>query len=374
MISSFFASEQICRTPHPLTWTAEKNELFISACREMADFHYTQSKDIQRLYKKYNFHPSQLRSLNDLSILPSVGVQAMKYFLLLSRSEEKAVLRLTSSGTNGQKTQIWFDEDSLARVQSMLDGLWGQFGLISDQPTNYLMMVYDPTHAQDLGIAFSIRNQQRFAPKVDDFFALQKNNKNEWQFMVKECIDKLKSYSLAGLPVRICGIPSFIHDLVLAMKEPIHLPKNSFILTGGGWKAAEGRKISKEQFRSELSLSLGIPEANIRDGYGMAEHSAPYMECAHHRFHVPVYNRILIRNPETLDVLPTGHIGLLELITPFNTMMPNLSVLSTDLGYMDLDSCPCGLNSPTFTLVGRGGLVKHKGCAITASELTARGT
>jgi hypothetical protein len=74
-----------------------------------------------------------------------------------------------------------------------------------------------------------------------------------------------------------------------------------------------------------------------------------------------------------MAALPAGHIGLLELITPFNSMMPNLSVLSTDLGYLDTEQCTCGLKSPTFTLVGRGGLVKHKGCAMTAAELTKKG-
>lgn len=374
MKNLFKASEQISRITDPLNWTPEKNELFISACREMAEFHYAESSDLKTIYDKRKFQPSQLQTLSDLSLLPSVGVQAMKYFLLLSREEEQACLKLTSSGTNGQKTQIWFDEESLSRVQAMLDGLWGQFGLVSDQPTNYLMMVYDPKAAQDLGIAFSIRNQQRFAPKASEFFALQKNSKNVWEFMMDECIQTLEKYRQEGLPVRICGIPSFIHDLTSAIKSSIVLPKNSYILTGGGWKAAEGKRISKEQFRKELSDKLGIPEQNIRDGYGMAEHSAPYMECTHHRFHVPVYNRILVRDPETMKELPADNVGLFELITPFNTMMPNLSVLSTDLGYLDSKPCPCGLNSPTFTLVGRGGLVKHKGCAITAAELTKKGS
>jgi hypothetical protein len=71
----------------------------------------------------------------------------------------------------------------------------------------------------------------------------------------------------------------------------------------------------------------------------------------------------------TLEVLPPGEIGLLEFITPFNAMMPNLAVLSTDLGYLDPTPCPCGRLSPTFTLVGRGGVEKHKGCAIAAGDI-----
>ncbi len=104
----------------------------------------------------------------------------------------------------------------------------------------------------------------------------------------------------------------------------------------------------------------------------MAEHAAPYMTCAKHRFHVPVYNRVYARDPVTLEVLPPGETGLLEFVTPFNAMMPNIAILSTDLGYMDPTPCACGRKSPTFTLMGRGGLVKHKGCAITAGEIVKR--
>jgi phenylacetate-coenzyme A ligase PaaK-like adenylate-forming protein len=144
------------------------------------------------------------------------------------------------------------------------------------------------------------------------------------------------------------------------------------MVTGGGWKAAEDRKVSREDFREKVSRFLGIPIENIRDGYGMAEHSAPYIECRRHRFHVPVYNRVLTRDPVTLEVLAPGKTGLLELITPYNAMMPNLAILSTDLGFISPEECPCGASSPTFTLVGRGGLWKYKGCAIHAGEIVKR--
>ena len=144
------------------------------------------------------------------------------------------------------------------------------------------------------------------------------------------------------------------------------------MVTGGGWKAAEQKKITRVEFREQVTRLLGITAENIRDGYGMAEHSAPYIECKAHRLHVPVYNRIIVRDPVTLSALPPGEIGLLELVTPFNLMMPNLAVLSSDLGAMDPEPCECGRRSPTFTLAGRGGLVKHKGCALHADDIVRR--
>lgn len=374
-MNAFPRSEAICRVTEPLHWDEEKTQTMVDACREMAEFHLEHSPDIAFLYKKKRFTPSSLRTEADLAKLPFVGVTAMKYFLLTSIPHEKAVLKLTSSGTRGQKTQIWFDEESLARVQAQMDSLWAQEGLVSSVPTNYCNFIYDPDDAQDLGIAFSVKNEERFAPMKESYFVVRKNAEGNWHYDKQKAIDKLRQYEAQGAPTRLLGIPSFLFELLEELEkrgEQIKLPPHSWLLTGGGWKAAEDKSVTRAQFRQMVTKLVGIPDANIRDGFGMAEHSAPYIECDHHRFHVPVFNRILVRDPDTLQTLPAGEVGLLEFITPFNAMMPNLAILSTDLGFLDPAPCSCGRRSPTFTLVGRGGLTKHKGCAITATDLVKR--
>ncbi|MGE0174898.1 MAG: hypothetical protein AB7T49_19050 [Oligoflexales bacterium] len=373
-MQQFSAADKICKISNPFDWTPEGNALMVEACREMASFHYKQNPDIQKLYNKYSFDPASLRSTTDLERIPSLGVHAMKYFLFSSLPDSAAVLKLTSSGTRGQKTQIWFDQQSLDRAQSMLDGLWRQQGLVTESPVNYLMFIYDPKDASDLGIAFSIANQMRFAPARDTFFAIRKNKEGQWFLDMAGVMAKLEEYAKTQCELRIHGIPSFIFEAMTALKtigKSFEFPK-SHVLTGGGWKAAEDKKVTKEYFYEMLQETLGIKDENVLDGYGMAEHSAPYMECRLHRFHIPVYCRIIIRDPATMRSLSLGEQGLIELLTPFNSMMPNLSVLSTDIGQLDKDKCRCGYQSPTFTLLGRGGLKKHKGCALTASEVVKR--
>jgi len=373
-MSEFPFSNELCRSDHPLDWSEKSRSLMIKACREMAIFHSRHNREFDWLCRKAAFNVESINVESDLEKIPAVGVTAMKYYLLLSLAEEAAVLKLTSSGTRGQKTQIWFDRDSLDRVQSMLELLWRQEGLISKKQTNYMMMVYDPEEAKDLGIAFTLKNQQRFAPPSETYFAIRKNAMGAWEFNMKAVIEKLNSYIGQGKPVRIMGIISFIYELLEELEKTgaVALPPESFLLTGGGWKTADEKKVPRDYFRGKASRILGIPDENIRDAYGMAEHSAPYIECKRHRFHIPVYNRIFIRNPETMTVMSPGEIGLLQLISPFNAMMPNLSILSTDMGHIDPDPCPCGWKAPTFTLVGRGGLVKHKGCALRAGEILRR--
>lgn len=375
-MNEFPHNTAICTVKDPLHWDEKKCALMVSACREMALFHYNRCREMQWLYDRHHFDPGSIRTEQDLARIPSLGVTAMKYYLILSLPESEAYLTLTSSGTKGQKTQVLFDKESLDRVQTMLRNLWIQEGLVSEEPTNYLQMVYDPEEAQDLGIAFSVKNEQQFAPVARTYYAIKKDLTGQWEFRFQETMDTLRDYCREGRPVRVHGITRFIWDLLDALEREkadiAPLPAGSHLLTGGGWKTADNKKVTKEYFRERAARLLGIEPRNMRDGYGMAEHSAPYIECSRHRFHIPVYNRILIRDPVTMRALPPGEAGLLELISPFNAMMPTLALLSTDVGYVDPGECGCGWKSPTFTLVGRGGLVKHKGCALHASEIVKR--
>src|SRR5271156_4406537 len=98
-MSAFDAAEAISRIADPLHWTDEKCALMVDACREMAFFHDEHSPETHFLYQRHGFRPQTLTREEDLARLPAVGVTAMKYFLLTSRPAEKAVLKLTSSGT-----------------------------------------------------------------------------------------------------------------------------------------------------------------------------------------------------------------------------------------------------------------------------------
>ena len=367
----FPRAEAACRMGEPHLWSKAKTRGLVAACREMALFHERNSPELRALYRRRGFRPGSIGAESDLARIPALGVSAMKSFLLLSRPAGKACLKLTSSGTRGQKTRIWFDEGSLARCQAMLASQWEQEGLVSGEPANYLMFVHDPREAKDLGIAFSDTNQQRFAPVAAAHYALRKGASG-WEFQKSETLEALERFASEGKPVRVFGMPGFIHEFLDFMPGPVHLPAGSWMVTGGGWKAAEDKKVSRENFRERVSRLLGLPQERVRDAYGMAEHCAPYLECREHRFHVPAFCRVIPRDPITLKTLPPGRTGLLELLTPFNTMMPNLAVLSTDLGFLAPEPCPCGYNSPTFTLVGRGGIAKHKGCALHAGEIVRR--
>ncbi len=359
----------------PLTWNEEKSELMLEACRVSAQYHYENNKSIRFLYDRMGFKPSDLQKESDFGKLPALSVYAMKHHLLLSMEESKAVLKMTSSGTSGQKTWAWMDQESLDRGQKMLRSLWNQEGLISAAETNYMLFVYNQSQAKDLGVAFSAKNRTQFAPPHRIEYAINQNPSGDWEFQKSKVLENLLQFIEEKKPVRVLGITGFIYEFIQELKDKktrLELPKGSFLFTTGGWKAAEAKKVDRSVFQKEASEYFGIQLQNIRDGYGMAEHGAPYWQCKDHHFHVPAYARILSLDPVTLTEKEPGEPGLLKLITPFNRMMPNLAILSTDLGRLITEPCSCGWNSPRFEILGRAGLSKNKGCAIQADEIVKR--
>ena len=115
-------------------------------------------------------------------------------------------------------------------------------------------------------------------------------------------------------------------------------------------------------------------EEDIHELFGAVEHPIFYNTCPRHHFHVPIYSRVLIRDPATLEPLPMGQVGLVNLISPLIRATPVTSVVTDDLGYLTPgDACGCGLTSPYLTLLGRVGLGDLKTCAAGAADLLGKG-
>jgi hypothetical protein len=139
-------------------------------------------------------------------------------------------------------------------------------------------------------------------------------------------------------------------------------------MLGGGWKQFYTEEVDKPVFYSLAKKVFGLDESDIIEFYGAVEHPILYCDCEQHHFHIPIYSRVLIRDAETLQPLPHGMPGLVNLISPMVCGTPLLSVMPDDLGVLR-DNCPCGLRSPYLEILGRVGLQDVKTCAAGAAEL-----
>lgn len=337
--------------------------------------HYKNNLIFKNFCEFQGFTPSALKNYDDIKKIPFLIVTFFKREKSISVPDSEIELILSSSGTGGTKSATYLDGKSLARIKKILNNCFSSYKMVDyEKKVNYLMFTYDIKYAKEIGTAFS-DEQLTNLTKINNCFYVLKFDKNKKSFYpdFEGAYRALKRFSKEKLPLRILGFPAFFYEFFELFgskgKESFNFGNDSFIITGGGWKTHGEKEIERSEFKKNISEWLGIPYKNMRDLFGMVEHGIPYIECEEENFHIPIYSRIIARDPLTLEPLPSGSKGLLQFITPYINSFPAISILSTDFGIIHKVICRCQRNSPVFSFLGRAGLKKHKGCAITALEL-----
>lgn len=356
---------------------AFQRRLFWPALRRCAEIQSRRFPILAKLYAREGFSPSLLRGERDLRRLPFLFVSVFKGFDLKPAKRLKIALEVTSSGTSGRMSRMRLDAPSLRRVVQSAENVYRELGMADKSlKTNYLCMTYDPRRAKNLGTAFTDELLTSFTAKGEVHYALQWDAKRrDFWFNEEGTLRALRRMAESGLPLRVLGFPAHVYFTWRAWKQrgwpDLKLGRSSWVLTGGGWKNHSGEMIPKNRFKAVVSRWLGLPASNIRDLYGLVEHGIPYVECRLGRMHAPNYARVLVRHPETLNVLPFGREGLLELVTPYLTSTPSFCLLSSDWGSLEA-SCRCGTPGPVLNLRGRAGKSAARGCAVTAADYLVR--
>ncbi|MFD6967074.1 acyl-protein synthase [Streptomyces sp. NPDC059979] len=358
--------QQLCDLTDPYAFGPAQDELFAAAMAETNAWHTERSPFFRSLYEATP--PAEPYRT------PLVHANFFKRHEVLSIPREDVELHLTSSGTTGQKSQMFFDHWTIRSAQRMVARIFERNGWITpDQEVNYLLYSYEPAPSLNLGTAFTDNYLCDFAPARSVAYALR-NTGGEHEFDPFGCIAALRRFEREDAPVRILGFPAFLFFTLERMRAmglpPLRLPEGSLVVLGGGWKGHADRRIGKEELYSRVTEQLGIPGERIRDTFGSVEHCIPYIECDHHRLHAPVWSRVTIRSTRTLEPLPYGERGYLHLVSPYITSVPAQSVVMGDLASLQPgDACGCELQTPWFTVHGRAGVSRNRSCAVAAAEL-----
>jgi phenylacetate-coenzyme A ligase PaaK-like adenylate-forming protein len=370
--------QRLCELSDPFAHGPARDELYVRAMLESVAWHRGRSDFYNKHAVANGFKPDEIRTVADCARIPFVLANFFKSHEVLSIPKEEVFAHFTSSGTTGQKSQIFFDQWSMRSGQRMLDWIFERSGWNTPgRRTNYLLYSYETEPDSKLGTAYTDHFLCKYAPAADIFLALRRNGTGGHDFDVFGCIERLKRYEREGLPVRIFGFPAFLYFTLKRMRDlgvpDLKLSPESLVFLGGGWKGNADQAIAKTELYAQIHRQLGIPDERLRDGFGSVEHPIPYVECARHQFHVPVWSQVFIRDVRTLEVLDFGKQGFLHFTSPFITSMPAHSVLMGDLASLFPGrDCGCGLDAPYFVVHGRAGTSKNKSCAIAAAELLGK--
>lgn len=111
------------------------------------------------------------------------------------------------------------------------------------------------------------------------------------------------------------------------------------VITGGGWKIYETRRVSPAEFRERLRRTLGIEPHLAIDVYGMVEGNGWMAQCPEgHYFHVPTgYFKPLVLGPDARPV-PNGQWGRFAFLDGAAYSYPGF-IMTGDMVRL-LDHCP----------------------------------
>lgn len=366
--------QKFCGPAAPYAPEADSDADFVHAMRDLTRWHQQRSAWYAQLLDVHRIDVDALQTMQDVQALPTVHANFFKMHEVLSVPSSLVALHLTSSGTTGQKSQMFFDAFTIGNARRMVDDVMAARGIVSTQAANYIVNAYEPYEGLRVGTSNTNQYLMRYAPPAQVVWSLRAVGQGKHEFDVFGVLAALQAYAQDDKPARIIGFPAFLHFTLQRMEAlgmaPLQLPAGSCVIFGGGWKGHADQAIGKEALHQRITQWLGIPSASIVETFGSVEHSVPYVDCQAHHLHAPRWSRVLVRDVRTLEPVPDGQPGFLSFLSPYITSAPAHSVVMGDMAVRHpAGSCSCGRATPWFEVLGRAGTSSNKSCAAAAAEL-----
>lgn len=370
-------------TKHPYDISGTE-KYFMRAIRENFSYHILHNPDYAEIVRReLGFKrrgrgelaeeaASLIRVEEDISLIPHIPTAFFKKKRLWTMKPWQLPVKATSSGTEGKRSEMAYDCQSIIFGAALAGKLCSFHGLFSLRPANYIILGYEPHRTNKTVITKTQFISSFFAPPIRRSYAL-KYGEGGYTLNKKGLIRDLMSFCRSGFPVRIIGFPAYFFFLLKTLDRAgirMKLPEGSMVLLGGGWKKFEGSKVDIIELSGLAQKVLGIKPESIREFFGAAEHPGLYCSCKNHHFHVPCYSRVIIRDETSLKPLDYGEPGLLNLITPIAHSIPLISVMTDDIAVLHRgEDCGCGIKTDYFEIVKRVGLSEIETCSQTADSL-----
>ena len=413
--------EMIYELPDYFNNDVEKmEEMRFKAIKESLNHHYGKSQFYNQLCKEYDFTPDDVKEMKDLEKIPMLPDTFFKeypaenpkaVFDWLARISTVeldtydhhgkdlqgflrwAEVRLEglvnhSSGTTGHysfmfRDKITFQRFYFAAVKTLLGipnsldddphyvypgspntfltiGKWLGEGakVVSESKRHFLT---------DREISMSIARLMStgHAKSLKEKFILKALKKA----MIKgeeKMINLLDELDKKGEQSVIITPPFQLYSIMLKMKErgiKLNLGEsNSVVVTGGGWKIFENRKVPLSEFASMVEDTLGAPSKYYVDVYGMSEMNGLGVSCeeGYKHLHPWIHPMVLDDNQGHIDYNEWGRFAFLD---PVANSYPGYIITGDRVKL--LEKCPvCGKPGPVLESdITRMAGAEAKGCA-----------
>jgi phenylacetate-coenzyme A ligase PaaK-like adenylate-forming protein len=339
----------------------EKRALLEERCRELTRHHYRHCEPYRMILDRL-FGGEAALDFERLEDMPFLPVSLFKTRELRSVSPDSVVKTLTSSGTTGQAvSRIFLDADT-ARLQSRtLVTLMQHFLGKERRPLVFLDhsgVIRDRRSSSARGAG--ILGMLPFGRKP--FYALSEDMSLDLAGL-RRYLEENREQSPVFFGFTFMVWRYFIEALE-GLGESLAVPE-AVLLHSGGWKKLVEASVSPEEFRRRVLAATGIER--VINYYGMVEQvGSVFFENALHALHASVYSDVIVRDTNTLEPLPPGEKGLIQVVSALPTSYPGHSLLTEDLGVvLGCDNPEAGMAGQYFRSLGRLPRAELRGCSDT---------
>lgn len=344
----------------------EKHVVLLPALDALTRHHYKNSEIYRHVVDAAfgGLKPTPYLTLDELPFIP---VSLFKRHELRSVPTEEVFRVLTSSGTTGDAvSRVFLDRPTAARQAKVLVRIMQHFIGKDRLP----MVILDHEAV--------IKDRESFSARGAGILGLMQFGRQPIYALRPDMsfdFDKVATYLEAhrGKPVLFFGFTfmAWRHAIAALQESRRRLPRNDGIfIHSGGWKKLEAERVDAETFGRTVREVLGV--ARVINFYGMVEQvGSVFFENARGHLHTPVFAEVIVRDPFTLEPLPAGRPGLLQVLSVLPQSYPGHSLLTEDLGAWEgLDEPAIGMAGRSFRVTGRAPRSEIRGCSDTYVQST----
>ncbi len=260
-------------------------------------------------------------SVSSWEEMPAVPTLAFKKFVLTTFPPEKAVQSYMSSGTTDplKRSRVYRDARAVRLMTRANEILTRKFLFPDVEKMKILFFAPSPKLVPSMGMAVGLGEVRRIFGNERSKFLISLKG-----LEVETLLKELRNSEVSGEPVALIGATSaFVYFFNACKKYGIRfrLPEGSRVCDGGGYLGQFG-PLTREEFLKLCEEVLGVPSFRCVNVLGMAETSTNYFDNAlrNHllgvvepRYKViPPWTRVKVVDPETLEEVEEGRVGLLR--------------------------------------------------------------
>ncbi|MEM2935134.1 MAG: hypothetical protein QXF32_02080 [Candidatus Thermoplasmatota archaeon] len=347
----------------------EANEYKFKAIKYAFKLHYEKNSFYHKYCKEKNVKPDDIKSIEDFKKIPLLPDKFFKaypsgnefamwlatiytgdlpditikknyeYDEIINKFNEAGLVISYSSGTSGRHTFIPRDlrtfntsEYAIAKsVIGMAYPIWeyemnGYLFMPNPLKTNVFAgkvckVFFDAIKSVEVALdreisAGVIQEAMKNSLKGRIIrYAVQRETKK----LVNRVIEWLRKKEKEKKKIALVGLPFLINFVIEELEESgetFDFGENGAVLTGGGWKIYEGKRMPVKEFMEKIEKFFGIPPENCLDLYGMVEGNGWMVHCREgHYLHIPksyYHVMVLDENGEEVEYGEKGRFAFLD--------------------------------------------------------------